>query len=178
VKVRREFVVLATLLGLVAIVDFSRRVYVGRDDALRQFEAPAMQQVPPPETAAALSARLVHWLPETAGGGVGIAAKAELRLSGVMTGRDGTIALLATVPSEGRPAEIFRAAEGDLVEGWKVVSIAPRSVTLQGDAGERQLLLFEPRQPVKAATGGKQDKREKRKKNDKRATGDGSGTSK
>lgn len=164
---RRPLAMLAVVLVLVGAVDFAQRVHVGRDDELRQFVAPAAQPLPAAEPAEAFAARLARWMPETAAGGPGDpgAARVELRLVGVMAGRGATLAIIATVPPEGQPGRSFRVAEGDLVEGLRVVRIEPRRVTLEGDSGSRQLVLFE-RKPA-AAKASKQQQREQRQKRQK-----------
>jgi hypothetical protein len=145
---RRPLLLLGAVLAIAAVADFTQRVHVGRDASLRAFEAPPAQPLPAPEPAAAVNARLARWLPETAAAAdaAGAPASTELRLAGVMAGRGGTTAILATVPPAGQPARSFAVAEGDVVEGFRVTRIEPRVVTLEGDTGTRRLVLFERKQ--------------------------------
>jgi hypothetical protein len=161
---RRPLAILAVALALAGAIDFAQRVHVGRNDELRQFIAPAAQPLPAAEPAEASAARLARWLPETAAGGAGDpgAARLELRLVGVMAGRGATLAIIATVLPEGQPGRSFRVAEGDVVEGLRVVRIEPRRVTLEGDTGSRQLVLFE-----RTPAGAKASKPQQRKKREK-----------
>ena len=142
---RRRLALLGGLLALVAAADFSQRVYVGRDPALRAFEQPEIRPLPAPVAAAAVRARMREWLPTLGGQAPAAGATVEapeLALQGVFVRRGQATAVFALRSPAGATIETKRAAEGDVVQGWTVKRIDRRGVTLQRDGGLRQLLLF------------------------------------
>jgi hypothetical protein len=152
VTARTQLAIVAGLLVLLGTVDFIRRVYVGRDPGLRVFQSPVVQPLPQAMTSAAVLAQMQRWLPAL-GGSASEAGEggqpAAVVLQGVFVGRGVSTAVLAFTPPAGGPAQTERAVVGDVVRGWTVTAIDRHSVTVEGDGGARQLVLF-ARQPTEA----------------------------
>ena len=143
---RAQFAIVGGLLLLLGMIDFIQRVYVGRDPGLRVFQPPAVQPLLPAVDSAAVLAQMREWLPAL-GGTAPDAGEAEpsahVALQGVFAGRGVSTAVLAFTLPSGGPAQTERVVVGDVVRGWKVAAIDSRSVTVEGDGGARQLVLFD-----------------------------------
>ena len=154
--VRRQLAILAGLLLLLGAWDFARRVYVGRDASLRAFQAPQLSPLPGELGVEAVRREMLGWLPGAAGAapaGTSGSVPVTLLLRGVFARRGLVIAVLEASSAGGGPPERIRAIEGDVVHGWTVTDIEPRSVTLRRDDGMLQLPLFRPDAPGATASG-------------------------
>ena len=150
-------VLLAVVLLLVALVDFTRRIHVPRDVQPRDADSFMPVDLAPPVTAAAVASDLATWLPGLAPvvAGAGPAADTEwaLTLLAVFVERGSPFAVVRATPAAGGAARVQRIAEGDAVFGYRVARIEPQRVQLEGPDGPQDLLIFEPAQPVVWGSG-------------------------
>lgn len=131
---------------VVALLDFTLRVHVGRDDAEREFRIPPIPDSTPSRTLKSVRADLAAWFPQLgipAGDGAeAVAMQATgLTLGGIFTENDARVALLLVERAGGRP-DRYRVKVGDEVLGMKVAEIGQRSVTLNDGATGRTLEIF------------------------------------
>lgn len=139
---RFAFLLAAALVCIVALFDFSNRLYVGRDRSLRAFVAPPVRVAAAVPSREAVLQDLTKWV------GQDRAAQPKPRqivLQGVFYAGATPRAAVSLVAEDGRPTERMRVSIGDVVEGWKVESIDPKRVLLKRDSESRELVLFKRR---------------------------------
>jgi hypothetical protein len=139
---------LAVALVLLALVDFTRRIYVPRDVQPRGADSFMPADVAPPVSAAQVTKDLGAWLPglQPVAEGSGEAAPTDwsLTLLAVFSERGAPFAVIRATPAAGGTAKVQRIAEGDEVYGFKVAQIQPQLVRLEGQAGVQELQIFKP----------------------------------
>ena len=139
---------LAVAVVLLALVDFTRRVYVPRDVQPRGADSFVPADVAPPVTAAQVTKDLGAWLPglQPVAEGSGDAAPTDwsLVLLAVFSERGSPFAVIRATPAAGGTAKVQRIAEGDEVYGFKVAQIQPQRVRLEGQDGMQELQIFKP----------------------------------
>jgi hypothetical protein len=154
---RTQLLTLGCLMLLVGIWDFGRRIYVGRDPALRQVHREVPAALPGAESPDAVRQRMLVWLPAIAGSAYAARDPADssawqFTLLGVFTQRSKAIAVVAASLQVGGPTEKLRVVEGDTLRGWAVTRVDAHGVTLTRDAETRYLTLFR-RRPRQAGAG-------------------------
>lgn len=153
---RRQLAVLAALLTLFAAYDFSGRVFVSRDDALRTVAAPAIEPLPTHASAEQIRKRLATWLPELSGSLDPAAAgdasdNWRFELVGVFRKDGEQFALVSARRSDGGAAELVQVKEGEALHGSTVQQIESTRLTLLRDATSEELQIFGPPQPISPA---------------------------
>jgi hypothetical protein len=133
---------------LLALVDFTRRIYVPRDVQPRGADSFVPADVSPPVSAAAVTKDLGTWLPglRPVAEGSGAAAPTDwsLTLLAVFSERGTPFAVIRATPAAGGTAKVQRIVEGDEVYGFKVAQIQPQRVRLEGQHGAQDLQIFKP----------------------------------
>jgi hypothetical protein len=139
---------LAVALVLLALVDFTRRIYVPRDLQPRGADSFVPTEVASPVSAAQVTRDLGAWLPglQPVAQGSGDAAPTDwsLTLLAVFSERGESFAVIRAIPAAGGAARVQRIAEGDEVYGFKVAQIEPQLVRLAGQGGAQELQIFKP----------------------------------
>jgi hypothetical protein len=137
----RFFAVLFFVILLVMLVDFTRRVWVGSEAQMRQFDETEPKVSVKPLSVAEAKSLLSGWLPEKPPQPV---VEPQLVLKGVFgTSSNKLMASIAVVnPIEGT-SQLVLVREGDLVQGWTASEIEKNSVVLIR-AGETQPLRMFP----------------------------------
>jgi len=139
---------LLVVVLLLALVDFTRRIYVARDVQPRGADSFVPAEVSPPVSAATVTRDLGTWLPglRPVAGGSGAAAPTDwsLTLLAVFSERGAPFAVIRATPVAGGAAKVQRIAEGDEVYGFKVAQIQPQLVRLEGQRGVQELQIFKP----------------------------------
>jgi len=154
---RRAFVLMAALGLTLAAVDFSGRIYVGRDESLRVFERPQLSTLTGRPDSTEIRRQLVSWLPGLAGS-AGIEASPtdpagwQLTLIGVFRQGGDEFALLHAQPRGAGSPEIVKVQVGEEVHGSRVLAIEPKLIQLDEAGTTRELLLFERGRPALAAS--------------------------
>lgn len=136
------------VVTFIAVLDFFLRVFVGRGDADRPYEPPAIVPVPAVYDAQAASGRLESWFPKAT------AKEAEVRervltLRGVFRVGGAARATLFIEPIGSLPGKYVLVSRGDEVEGWRVITIEPRKISLTKDDQVRELEMFKTKQGAK-----------------------------
>ena len=142
VEHRVACLVSAAVVFPLSLIDFSDRIYVSRDRALRAFVAPSVQVAPSVLSPTIIMEDLTKWV------GQDRASQVKPRviiLQGIFYAGSAPRAALSLVAEDGRPTERTRVSSGDVVEGWKVESIDSKRVLLKRDAETRELILFKRR---------------------------------
>jgi hypothetical protein len=139
---------LVVAVVLLALVDFTRRIYVPRDVQPRGADSFVPADVAPPVSAATVTRDLGTWLPglQPVAGGSGAAAPTDwsLTLLAVFSERGAPFAVIRATPAVGGTAKVQRIAEGDEVYGFKVAQIQPQLVRLEKQDGVQELQIFKP----------------------------------
>ena len=139
---------LVVAVVLLALVDFTRRIYVPRDVQPRGADSFVPADVSPPVSAAAVTKDLGTWLPglRPVAEGSGAAAPTDwsLTLLAVFSERGTPFAVIRATPAAGGTAKVQRIVEGDEVYGFKVAQIQPQRVRLEGQHGAQDLQIFKP----------------------------------
>jgi len=139
---------LVVAVVLLALVDFTRRIYVPRDVQPRGADSFVPADVSPPVSAAAVTRDLGTWLPglRPVAEGSGAAAPTDwsLTLLAVFSERGTPFAVIRATPAAGGTAKVQRIVEGDEVYGFKVAQIQPQRVRLEGQHGAQDLQIFKP----------------------------------
>jgi hypothetical protein len=149
VTVGRQLLIASAVLLLIAAVDFTRRIYVPRDEALRSYAPPQVAALPPPPDLAAVRAQLENWLPALpASRPPDLAARGpdswDLKLVGTFEQRRQRFAVIMATPRSGGKAERRRVAVGDVVYGRTVTGIGRGSLALSAPTGVEELKVFGP----------------------------------
>ncbi len=137
---------------LLAVGDFSSRVYVGRNSGLHEFSAPPPLAASPAPDSAGIRAQLADWLPALSEAPREQADPNsleawDLALRGVFRERNKSFVVIIARPRAGGGAAVpHRLGLGDALLGLSVAEIRGDSVTLQGPGGPRELTLY-PRKP-------------------------------
>jgi len=139
---------LVVAVVLLALVDFTRRIYVPRDVQARGADSFVPADVAPPVSAAQVTKDLGAWLPglRPVAEGSGDAAPTDwsLTLLAVFSESGSPFAVIRATPAAGGVAKVQRIAEGDEVYGFKVAQIQPQLVRLEGQDGVHELQIFKP----------------------------------
>jgi len=139
---------LVVAVVLLALVDFTRRIYVPRDVQPRGADSFVPADVSPPVSAATVTKDLGTWLPglRPVAEGSGAAAPTDwsLTLLAVFSERGTPFAVIRATPAAGGTAKVQRIVEGDEVYGFKVAQIQPQRVRLEGQHGAQDLQIFKP----------------------------------
>jgi hypothetical protein len=142
--------VLLALLAVVGVVDFARRIYVGRDDTARALAPAAPVEVPAPPDAAAVRANLAAWLPSLGGGVQQDPTKVvwTVRLVATFVDRPAPFAvIMATPQGAGGAPETHLLRVGASVHGHTVREIRPGAAVVETPEGVRELTVFDRRPP-------------------------------
>jgi len=139
---------LVVAVVLLALVDFTRRIYVPRDLQPRGADSFVPVDVSPPVSAATVTRDLGTWLPglRPVAEGSGAAAPTDwsLTLLAVFSERGAPFAVIRATPAAGGTAKVQRIVEGDEAYGFKVLQIQPQLVRLEGQGGKQELQIFRP----------------------------------
>jgi len=139
---------LVVAVVLLALVDFTRRIYVARDVQPRGADSFVPADVSLPLSAATVTKDLGTWLPglRPVAEGSGAAAPTDwsLTLLAVFSERGTPFAVIRATPAAGGTAKVQRIVEGDEVYGFKVAQIQPQRVRLEGQHGAQDLQIFKP----------------------------------
>ena len=139
---------LVVAVVLLALVDFTRRIYVPRDLQPRGADSFVPVDVSPPVSAATVTRDLGTWLPglRPVAEGSGAAAPTDwsLTLLAVFSERGAPFAVIRATPAAGGTAKVQRIVEGDEAYGFKVLQIQPQLVRLEGQGGKQELQIFKP----------------------------------
>jgi hypothetical protein len=158
---RKQLVTFACLLLLLGAWDFVGRVYVGRDASLRVFESPQVLPLPDEVGLSVIQGHMAQWFPGSYDSGPDSASGKEslhLSLLGVFARRGLATAVIETRTASGGNRKTMQAViVGDVVNGFTVKAIEPHEVTLEGEDGTLQLLLFSPSAPGAVAGGDADD---------------------
>lgn len=145
---RRVRWLLVMAVVLLALVDFTRRIYVPRDVQARGADSFVPADVAPPVSAAQVTKDLGAWLPglRPVAEGSGAAAPTDwsLILLAVFSERGAPFAVIRATPAAGGTAKVQRIVEGDEVYGFKVAQIQAQRVRLEGQQGVQELQIFKP----------------------------------
>jgi hypothetical protein len=150
--ISRNAVVVIAIALLLAGADFFTRVYVGRDAALREFNAPPPAAPLPLPDPAAISSQLAQWLPVLSDGPKVQADPNspdswDLALKGVFKERARSFVVIIARPKGGGGVPVVhRVGVGETLLGLSVAEIRRDSVVLQGPGGPHELSLY-PRKP-------------------------------
>jgi hypothetical protein len=148
VNSRRVRWLLVMAVILLAVVDFTRRIYVSRDVQPRGADSFVPADVAPPVSAATVTRDLGTWLPglQPVAEGSGAAAPTDwsLTLLAVFSERGAPFAVIRATPAAGGTAKVQRIVEGDEVYGFKVAQIQPQRVRLEKQDGAQELQVFKP----------------------------------
>jgi hypothetical protein len=135
---------LSIFVLVVALLDFSLRVAVFRDDQARVVDLPKPVETKNRLTPEVVSQRLAVALPAAAGAGQGGAPiEKDLRLLGVFSAK-GLIAAVVqlSIPGAAEPPVTRVVRESEDLEGWTVEVIEPRRLRLVRGEQSRELVLF------------------------------------
>ena len=145
---RRVRGLLVVAVVLLALVDFTRRIYLPRDLQPRAADSFVPADVAPPMSAAQVTKDLGAWLPGlqpvAQGSGDTESTDWSLTLLAVFSERGAPFAVIRATPVAGGAAKVQRIAEGDEVYGFKVAQIQPQLVRLEGQRGVQELQIFKP----------------------------------
>ena len=141
---RRLLVVVAALVAVFVLPDFSNRVFVGRDSSLRAFKAPDLVVLTAVVSKAKAVESLNAWLPKKAAD-VAESKPREIVLQGTFVVSGQARAALSLVSPAGLPAQRVKAVVGDVVEGWTVAAIELRKIILKRGDESREILMFRRR---------------------------------
>jgi hypothetical protein len=147
---RRQVLGLLAALAVAGVADFAQRVYVGRDDTLRELAPAAPADVPPPPDAVAVRANLAAWLPTLGGGPQQDPAKLTwtVRLVATFVDRPAPFAVIMATPQGGPGApETHMLRVGAAVHGHTLREIRPGAAVVETPEGVRELTVFERRPP-------------------------------
>ncbi len=129
------------LLILVLSIDFAYRVWVGGSaERQKEFRQPDIKPVASALASDQVLARLRSLIPLSMGG-VGVVEK-QLSLSGIMISDSDPMAVLRIGSGESQPSQFVRVRTGAIVEGWKVLEVDRRSVTISREDESKVLELF------------------------------------
>ncbi len=129
--------------GLLLSVDFVSRVWVGGGHgSYREFRLPEIEPLAPSLTSVQAVDQLRLLVPINMGGSG--AVEKELSLSGVMGSNIDPTAIFRVGSGAMQSGQFVRARQGEIVEGWKVLEVDRRSVTLIR-ADETKVLELFPR---------------------------------
>ncbi|NJD31542.1 MAG: hypothetical protein FIB04_06620 [Gammaproteobacteria bacterium] len=145
---QRVRIIFAACLLLLAMTDFTRRIWVPRHFEARAATSFVPATVAPPPATSRIRQDLATWLPKLrpVAEGSGPAADQDwsLTLLAVFDDRSARFAVIRATPAAGGSSVLKRVAEGDKLYGYEVARIAPLAVALTGQQGEQELRLFKP----------------------------------
>ena len=136
----RSAMVWVCILLLCGALDFSQRVWVGRDDRLRRFEPPAVPQLNAAVAPTVVAQSLSAWFPV-----IEVAAQEQaktLTLQGVLGQRGVERAIITVSRADGTFEERKLVAVGGVVAGWTVQRISRAVVSLSRDAQTLEITMF------------------------------------
>ena len=136
------------VVGVLAVLDFALRVYVGRGAGERPYDPPKVVAVPAAYDGKVAAARLESWFPKPI-------VQEEVRervlaLRGIFRAGGGVRATLYVEPSGSLPGRYVLVGRGDELEGWRVEAIESRTVKVSKGDQVRELEIFQNKQGSKA----------------------------
>ena len=155
---RKLFAITAGVLLLFASIDFWQRIFVPRHQQVRAASSFVPAAVPAPASSAQIRKDLSTWLPKLApiaeaSGQAATDAEWRLQLLAVFEDQSGRFAVIRATPAAGGAVKIQRVLEGGDLYGYKVASIEPLRVKLEGEQGAQELQLFNPKSAPVVGTG-------------------------
>jgi hypothetical protein len=155
---RKLFAITAGVLLLFASIDFWQRIFVPRHQQVRAASSFVPAAVPAPASSAQIRKDLSTWLPKLApiaeaSGQAATDAQWGLQLLAVFEDQSGRFAVIRATPAAGGSVKIQRVLEGGDLYGYKVASIEPLRVKLEGEQGAQELQLFNPKSAPVVGTG-------------------------
>lgn len=133
------------LVMFLSSVDFQNRLWVGRDESLRVFSAPAAAPVPAAIDKLTAMGSLQKWLPRKTINVVDTKPR-EIVLQGSFGASTGQArAALSLVSAVGLPSQRVKAVVGDVVEGWTIVAIEKRKIVIRRGDESREIWMFRRR---------------------------------
>ena len=145
-KAHRAPLAIALALSLVVFaLDFSHRIFVGRDTRARKFDAPVFRALPQQIAGESIRSELVAWVGDER---VDKAKPKEILIQAIFYSDNEPRVIFALLSSGDQPSQRardvqrVRAVKGDSVEGWVVQAIEARRVVLTRGNESRELTLF------------------------------------
>ena len=143
---KRLFIWVIGVLTIFFSLHFSFRVFVSRDDELRQFSAPEVRPLATSVGIEAIRARLDVALPAPPSPQeVAAAQPREIALQGVFVSKRRRIAALVLLPQGEKPLERKNLEVGGEIDGWTVEVVAATTVTLKKGSETQELVMFRGR---------------------------------
>lgn len=143
---RTFFVSFVVLIFGACVLDFLVRVYIPRDEALRQFTAPTVESLPPRNEGSAIRARLdIALPPPKSSEDLSEAPPREIVLQGVFISKGKKVASMVLLPQGDKPLERKIVEIGGEIDGWSVEHIDNRKVGLSKGTERKELVMFRTR---------------------------------